>query len=457
MMAGNRHPEAYRPKPVSGENLRDGGPQGEPMRKKPSLFTILLWIALAGCCVGVALLAPGTLDAYNAYTVERDATPTPTALTKSVLMVTVDPNNTPSPTPLILKTGSTGDEVTRLQTRLAELGYYTGEVDGQYGQGTAAAVMLFQNQAGLDADGLAGTATLTALYAAGAETYVPTPTPSPTPSLLSKGDQGDAVRALQQRLKDLGYYNGSVDGDFGGGTQEAVRLFQSQNDLEVDGVCGSVTLATLFASNAPPVTITPTPDPASLPLLVNKDHPIAENYQPKDLVVLRNVLPASLVYVKGSEIEGNREAAAALQEMFEAAKADGITGWQISAGYRSYEYQQKLFDDQVAAYIAQGKTRSAAISATRLTVADPGTSEHHTGLAFDITVADTIFKGTKQQIWLHKNCWDYGFIVRYPEDKESITGYVAECWHIRYVGVQHSTVMRDRDWCLEEYLEAMGG
>jgi len=171
--------------------------------------------------------------------------------------------------------------------------------------------------------------------------------------------------------------------------------------------------------------------------------------------VLRNVLPASLVYVKGSDIQGNREAAAALQEMFEAAKADGITGWQVSAGYRSYAYQQQLFNDQVAAFVSQGKSKTAAISATRLTIADPGTSEHHTGLAFDITVADTIFKGTKQQIWMNKNCWDYGFIIRYPEGKEKITGYVAECWHIRYVGVQHSTVMRDHDWCLEEYIAAM--
>ncbi len=425
------------------------------MQQKRSIFTYVLWVALAGCLVGVALLMPRTLDAYNDYARERDATPTPTALTRSMLLVTVDPQNTPTPTALILKTGSTGDAVTQLQNRLKELGYYTGEVDGQFGQGTALSVKLFQAQAGLTADGLAGTATLSALYNTTAETYLPTPTPSPTPSLLSKGDQGGSVSQLQQRLKDLGYYNGEVDGDFGGATEEAVRLFQSQNDLEVDGVCGAATMAAVFASDAPPVTITPTPNPATLPILVNKDNPIEADYQPQDLVVLRNVLPSSLVYVKGSEIEGNREAADALQTMFEAAKDDGITGWQISAGYRSYAYQQQLFDKQVEAYIKDGKTRADAISATRLTVADPGTSEHHTGLAFDITVAGTIFKGTKQQIWLHDNCWDYGFIIRYPEGKQDITGYVAECWHIRYVGVQHSKAMRDHDWCLEEYIQAM--
>lgn len=425
------------------------------MPKKPSLFTILLWIALAGCCVGVYLLAPGTVDAYTTLNRERNATPTPTANTQSVLMVTVDPSNTPTPTSLVLKLGAAGDEVTRLQTQLKALGYYTGEVDGQYGQGTALAVKLFQNQQGLIADGLAGTDTLNSLYSGKADYYIPTPTPSPTPSKMAKGDQGDAVKSLQQRLKDLGYYTGSVDGDYGGGTQEAIRLFQSQNSLTVDGVCGSATMAAIFASNAPPVQVTPTPDPGSLPLLVNRDNPVKEDYKPADLVVLRNVLPSSLVYVKGADIQGNREAVAALQEMFEAAKADGVTGWQVSAGYRSFKYQQELFNKQVDEYVADGRTKASAVSATRQTVADPGTSEHHTGLAFDITVADSIFKGTKQQIWLHKNCWDYGFIVRYQEGKEAITGFVAEVWHIRYVGVQHSTVMRDKGWCLEEYLQAM--
>ncbi len=425
------------------------------MRLKRSVFTYLLWVALAGCLVGVFLLAPKTVDAYNALARESEATPTPTAVTKSVLAVTQDPNDTPSPTPLIMKAGARGDEVTRLQTRLAELGFYSGAVDGQYGQGTAAAVLLFQNQHGLAADGVAGAETLAALYAEAAQTYIPTPTPSPTPSLLSKGNQGDSVRALQTRLKELGYYTGGVDGDFGGGTQEAVRLFQSQNGLTVDGVCGAQTLMAVFASDAPAVTVTPTPDPATLPLLVNGDNPLDASYVPSNLVVLRNALPESLVYVKGSDIQGNREAADALKTMFTAAKDDGVAGWQISSGYRSYKYQKDLFDKQVAAYISQGKNQASALSSTRLTVADPGTSEHQTGLAFDITVADTTFKGTKQQKWLDGHCWDYGFIIRYPDDKANITGIIGECWHIRYVGTTHSTVMRDRDWCLEEYIQAM--
>ncbi len=425
------------------------------MRQKPSLFSILLWVALAALCVGIVVMAPGTVDAYVTLAREQQASPTPTAFTGSVLAVTLNPGDTPTPTQLVLKPGVKSDEVTKLQTKLKELGYLSGEVDGQYGPGTAEAVKLFQEQTGLAPDGVAGNATLTTLYGGNAPTYIPTPTPSATPSRLQKGDQGTAVSSLQQRLKDLGYLSGAVDGDYGGATQEAVRFFQRQNGLEVDGVCGPGTMAAVFATDAPHAQATPTPDPSQLPLLVNRDHPVSEDYTPGKLVLLRNVLPASLVYVKGSEIQGDAEAVDALKTMFEAAKADGVTGFQVSAGYRSFQYQQELFDKQVNAYLQDGRTKASAVSATRQTVADPGTSEHHTGLAFDITVAGTIFKGTKQQIWLHKHCWDYGFIVRYQEGKEDITGFIAEDWHIRYVGVTHATAMRDQALTLEEYIQQL--
>lgn len=421
-------------------------------KRKPSIKTIVMWALLAALIVVIALLAPKTWQDYQTLETERNATPTPTSDVSSALMVTIDPNNTPTPTIMLLKVGTKGDEVKRLQERLKQLGYYTGEVDGQYGQGTADAVKLFQNQHNLLSDGIAGENTRSILYGENAETYVPTPAPSETPASLSKGDAGDTVRAMQERLKILGYYNGNVDGDFGGGTQEAVRLFQSQNSLNVDGVAAEQTLSLLYSDDARQAAVTPTPDPSAMPSLVNKKYPVSSDDRPGDLVLLRNVLPSSLVYVKGSEIEGDRTAVAALQTMLEAAAADGVTGWQISAGYRSYNYQQTLFDRQVKQYQAEGMSRDKAVSATRLTVADPGTSEHHTGLAFDVTVAGTTFKGTDQQKWLHKNCWDYGFIIRYQEDKEKITGFLAEAWHIRYVGVKHSVVMRDKNLCLEEYL-----
>ena len=154
-----------------------------------------------------------------------------------------------------------------------------------------------------------------------------------------------------------------------------------------------------------------------------------------------------------------RAAADALMEMLRAAKQDKVTNWQVSAAYRSYKDQQDIMDDNVQGFLSRNPSwsRSKALSAARQTVADPGTSEHHTGLAFDITVPNTsVFVGTEQQKWLHKHCTEYGFIVRFTEEKQPITGFLAESWHFRYVGVEAAQVMARNNWCLEEYVEKMG-
>ncbi len=420
------------------------------IRIKP--MTLVLCLVLAAGIAGVAVFYPKMMQAKRAYEVESAATPTPTADVRSMLMITPDPNVTPAPTAFLLKTGVKGDAVRQLQQRLRELGYYQGEIDGAYGPGTEEAVMAFQRQHGLTEDGICGEGTRAMLYSANAQVFRPTPSPTATPGLLKKGDNGESVRMLQSRLKELGFYDGVIDGDFGGGTEEAVRLFQRQHGLDVDGIAAQKTFAVLYGGGAQRIVVTPTPDPNAMPILVSRDYPVDENYKPRDLVLVKNVIPSSLATVKGSEIEGDRTAVNAMVTMLQAAHADGVTNWQISAGYRSLGYQKTLFDRQVDEYMSEGFSRSNAISATRQTVADPGTSEHHTGLAFDITVPGTIFKGTDEQKWLHEHCWEYGFIIRYQEDKEKITGYLAECWHIRYVGLPHSLDMRDRNLCLEEYV-----
>jgi D-alanyl-D-alanine carboxypeptidase len=99
-------------------------------------------------------------------------------------------------------------------------------------------------------------------------------------------------------------------------------------------------------------------------------------------------------------------------------------------------------------------TGQQARAKVRQTVADPGTSEHHTGLAFDVAVTgEASFGATKHAIWLREHCWEYGFILRYPADKTAITKISHEPWHIRYVGTEHSLIMRDENLCLEEYIE----
>ena len=144
-----------------------------------------------------------------------------------------------------LKQGMSGDAVKRLQNRLIELGYMTGTADGSFGASTKTAVAAFQRKAGLDADGIAGPATLAVLYADDA------PRVTPADDTLEQGDSGDAVKALQKRLIELGYMNGTADGDFGSATKAAVKLFQKQAGLTVDGVAGPGTQSALFSSNAP--------------------------------------------------------------------------------------------------------------------------------------------------------------------------------------------------------------
>ena len=292
------------------------------------------------------------------------------------------------------------------------------------------------------------------------------PTPTPTEALLRNGAKGNEVEKLQSRLKELGFYQDEVDGQFGNGTKAAVVLFQTQHNLEADGIVGPATKELIYSDNAKQIVITPTPSPSptpdpnaafavQTPILVNRQNMLPDSYKTRNLVNMRQVSPSDIVTIKGSEIEGEKEAVDALITMLRAAHDDGITVWQVSAGYRSIKYQKELFDDSVKKYMNEGMNKEKATSATRLTVADPGSSEHHTGLAFDITVPGTTFKGTKQALWLAAHCRDYGFIIRYEEDKQSITGYMAEPWHIRYVGLPHSTIMRDNGWALEEYIDSL--
>ena len=308
--------------------------------------------------------------------------------------------------------------------------------------------------------------------AAAAET-VPTATPEPTPvvtrtpaekqamGVLTVGAKGDEVTRLQQRLKDLGYLSGKVDGQFGGGTKRAVIAFQRRNGLETDGVAGENTLAKLYAEDAvaAPADNGPVDVLAGeLPMLVNGTHMVDEYFTPADLVKLTDVLSSKLVTIKYKKTRGVRAAVEALGTMLEAAKADGLSRWQVSAGYRTWDDQVSILNSRTNSYLKrnEGWSRSKARSAALRTVAEPGASEHHLGLAFDLNVRGaSTFAGTKQAAWLNEHCWEYGFIIRYQKEKEEITGIAAEPWHVRYVGTEHSLYMQEHGLCLEEYLQGI--
>lgn len=279
----------------------------------------------------------------------------------------------------------------------------------------------------------------------------------PTDALLRSGSIGPEVRRLQERLLALGFYQGELDGQYGGGTKAAVVLFQQQHGLNPDGMAGADTLQKIYAEDAGHLTVTPVPTlPAAggqLPMLINRTHAISQDAVPQDLVTLKDIVPKDLLILKDPEVRASRPAIEALVDMIQGAKAAGLDIWQVSEGYRSFARQQELFDAQVQTYMQDDElSEQNARKAAEKTVAAPGTSEHHSGLAFDLTVPGYFFGDTPQAKWLESHCWEYGFILRYTANKEDITGYLPEPWHVRYVGTAHSLFMRDHDLALEEYL-----
>ena len=163
--------------------------------------------------------------------------------------------------PNTLQSGDSGSKVTQLQNALKLLGFYTGVVDGKFGSGTKNAVIQFQRANGLTADGLAGTKTQTLLYAqvnngisggtssSGSSSSGTSSGTSGFTRTLRKGYTGADVIAVQQKLKELGFYSGSVDGVYGTGSIAAVKKFQQQNGLTADGLVGSRTYAALMSAS----------------------------------------------------------------------------------------------------------------------------------------------------------------------------------------------------------------
>ena len=165
---------------------------------------------------------------------------------------------------LLLKQGTSGVEVRKLQGRLAELGYYAGGVDGIYGETTASAVKAFQRANGLSGDGQAGVQTQSKLYSSSAR-YASSPVATANPDAtrtLTLGMTGNDVYALQERLIELRYLSGVADGVFGAETQAALIAFQKNNGLTADGNAGSSTLKKLAGSCKAATRTTPTPAPA---------------------------------------------------------------------------------------------------------------------------------------------------------------------------------------------------
>ncbi len=162
------------------------------------------------------------------------------------------------------------------------------------------------------------------------------------------------------------------------------------------------------------------------------------------LTYIEGILIANKTYSLPSTYAPGEDstAVAALNKMFAAAKEDGVNLFVVSS-YRSYQTQEKLYNNYVA--------RDGVAAADRYS-ARAGHSEHQTGLAFDLNSLEQSWGETKEGKWLAANCHKYGFIIRYPKDKENVTGYMYEPWHVRYLGVETATKVYNSGKCLEEYL-----
>lgn len=180
----------------------------------------------------------------------------------------------------------------------------------------------------------------------------------------------------------------------------------------------------------------PSNDATKSSVLVNKQHPLDPiDYTPVDLTSA------------GGGQQLRAEAASALAKMFDAAKSESLT-LQALSGYRSYSRQKTLYNNYVAEH---GQAEADTFSAK------PGYSEHQTGWAIDIGGGgcgiEQCFADTAEGKWVAANAHKYGFIIRYPKDKQSITGYIYEPWHIRYVGVELATEIFNDKITLEEFFD----
>jgi D-alanyl-D-alanine carboxypeptidase len=170
-------------------------------------------------------------------------------------------------------------------------------------------------------------------------------------------------------------------------------------------------------------------------MIVNASHPLPLGWEPDDLVDLWKVQPRHyLLYPRPMRLASC--AAEAANELFAYAERQGLGDFMVLSAYRDGDCQAALFASSPDGYAAR-----------------PGESEHQTGLAMDVAQfgRDTLLDDA-HRIWLADNCWEHGFVVRYPEGREDVTGFPAEPWHLRYVGRDAALEMRNHGWVLEEWI-----
>ncbi|MBQ6850016.1 MAG: M15 family metallopeptidase [Oscillospiraceae bacterium] len=240
-------------------------------------------------------------------------------------------------------------------------------------------------------------------------------------------------------------------------------LFTALTVFAVNGLMGLITGRGVktegnsqIVGSQPQETPLPTPTPNPIPqpndftLLVNRENPLSDDYQ----VETRNIVNNGVT----TDFKFDVRAVEHLEAMLKDA-ADAGHPVLIRSAHRTINYQKMLYNNKVQAYLNAGYSQQAAQTEAAKWVAVPGTSEHNLGIVVDIV--NQGYTGELEQYfeeqplfdWLVENCADYGFILRYPKTKESVTGIVYEPWHYRYVGREVAHYIMDNDLTLEEYWE----
>ena len=176
-------------------------------------------------------------------------------------------------------------------------------------------------------------------------------------------------------------------------------------------------------------------------ILVNKENEIPEDYE----VELANI---------DNRLQFDKRAIEELNQMMTDMRKSGVSYVWIQSAYRDKKLQTELYQNSIQKYMKQGMTQEEAELQTQKSINKPNTSEHNLGLAVDFNEVTEGFANTKAYKWLLKNAENYGFILRYPKEKEDITGVIYEPWHWRYVGKENAIEMNEKNMCLEEFVDS---
>ncbi|MBQ7956723.1 MAG: M15 family metallopeptidase [Clostridia bacterium] len=176
-------------------------------------------------------------------------------------------------------------------------------------------------------------------------------------------------------------------------------------------------------------------------ILLNKNNVLPDNYE------------VNLAEIAGSKIKMDSDAATYYNKMYIDASREGIILTPFS-GYRTISFQRKLFENKILEIIEKkGVEEKVAVKSAVKSVNIPASSEHNAGLSVDIISRNESFADTEEYRWLTANAHNYGFILRYPENKQKITGVVFKPYHWRFVGINAANEMKKTGQCLEEYLK----